>query len=271
VVALAFSPDGKRLASASHDRTVKVWDSSSGKELLTLAGHAGPVHAVAYSPDGKSVATGIDASHIRLWDATTGAALRTLKKGKGEVLSLAFSPDGRRLAAGVREGVVSQWDLESGKKLTTSQQGALHGWLDPIVTRVMYSLDGKELVSIGGGNAKKWDSETGSGGKPIGQFAGARNVWTTWLPPMEGLNRLAKGFENYLVELYLTEACDERGMNYASYAGKWEKRPDFEALKPVVQGVLSHFDQEHLNGISLPYHKTVKKDGRIIGPLTPLL
>ena len=262
VVALAFSPDGKRLASASHDRSVKIWDPSSGKELLTLAGHAGPVHAVAYSPDGKSVATAIDDAHIRLWDATTGAVLRTLKKDKGEVLSLAFSPDGQRLAAGVREGVVSQWDLESGKKLTTSQQGVLYGYLDPIVTGVMYSLDGKELVSIGGGNAKKWDSETGSGGEPIGQFDAARKAWTTWRPTMEGPNRLADGFENYPVELYRTEACQQQGMNVACYDGKWKKLPDFDALKPVKKGVLRHFDSKHLNEIVLPYHKTVKKDGK---------
>ena len=262
VVALAFSLDGKRLASASHDRSVKIWDPSSGKELLTLPGHAGPVHAVAYSPDGKSVATAIDDAHIRLWDATTGAALRTLDGQQGKVLSLAFSPDGRRLAAGVREGVVSQWDLESGKKLTTSQQGALYVYLDSIVTGVMYSLDGKELVSIGGGNAKKWDSETGSGGKPIGQFDAARKAWTSWRPPMEGPNRLADGFEDYPVELYRTEACKEQGMNVACYEGTWKTLPDFDSLKPVKKGVLRHFDSKHLNEIVLPYHKTVKKDGK---------
>ena len=51
-------------------------------------------------------------------------------------------------------------------------------------------------------------------------------------------------------------------MNYASYAGKWDKLPDFDTLTPVKKGVLRYFDQEHLNGISLPYHKTVKKDGK---------
>ena len=94
---------------------------SSGKELLTLTGHAGPVHAVVPSRrTARAWPRRSTTAHIRLWDATTGAALRTLEKDKGEVLSLAFSPDGQRLAAGVREGVVSQWDLASGKKLTTS-------------------------------------------------------------------------------------------------------------------------------------------------------
>ncbi|MDE0854064.1 MAG: PA14 domain-containing protein [Nevskia sp.] len=262
VFALAFSPDGTRLASASHDRTVKIWEPSSGKELLTLAGHAGPVWAVVYSPDGKSIATATDNARIQLWDAITGKPLRTLEGQQGEVLSLAFSPDGKRLAAGYREGVISQWDLESDKRLTMSPQRTVTDIHTQTIRRVMYSLDGKELVSIGGGSARKWDSGTGSGGESFAQFKASRKGWTTWLPPSEGLNRLADGFENYPVGLYTSEACQQQGMNFACYEGKWEKLPDFEALKPVKQGVLSHFDQEHLNGISLPYHKTVKKDGK---------
>jgi len=262
VVALAFSPDGKRLASASHDRSVKIWDTSSGKELLTLPGHAGPVHAVAYSPDGKRIATAIDNAHIRLWDATTGKPLRTLDGQQGEVLSLAFSPDGKRLVAGYREAVISQWDLESGKIRTTSRHAAEQGYQDAAVTKVRYSLDGKRLVSLGGGSAKKWNSETGSGGEQFGQFDAPRIPQVNWHGPREGPNRLADGFENFPVELYTTKACQEQGMNYASSYGKWDELPDFDALKPVKQGVLRQIDRAHLNGVLLPYHKTVKKDGK---------
>ena len=262
VVALAFSPDGKRLASASHDRTVKIWDTSSGKELLTLGVHAGPVHAVAYSPDGKSIATAIDNAHIRLWDATTGKALRTLEGQQGEVLSLAFSPDGKQLVAGYRESVVSQWDLESGKKLTTSRHGAEQGYQDAAVTKVLYSLDGKQLVSLGGASAKKWNSDTGSGGEQFGVLDAPRIPQVTWHGPREGPDRLADGFENFPVELYTTKACQEQGMNYASYYGKWDELPDFDSLKPVKQGVLRHIDHAHLTGALLPYWKTIKKDGR---------
>ena len=197
VVALAFSPDGKRLASASHDRTVKIWDSSSGKELLTLTGHAGPVHAVAYSPDGKRIATAIDNARIRLWDATTGKPLRTLDPQQGQVLSLAFSPDGKQLVAGYRESLVSQWDLESGKKLTTSRHGAEQGYQDAAVTKVLYSLDGKQLVSLGGASAKKWNSDTGSGGEQFGQFDAPRISQVTWHGPREGPNRLVDGLKTF--------------------------------------------------------------------------
>jgi len=264
VLALAFSPDGKRLASAGHDRSVKIWDTSSGKELLTLGVHAGPVHAVAYSPDGKSIATAIDNAHIRLWDATTGKALRTLEGQQGEVLSLAFSPDGKQLVTGYREGFVNQWDLASGKKLTTVHHKRKDdATRDAMVTKVLFSLDGKQLASLGWRVARKWDSETGGKGREFADFGYGPSENYAWLRrPSSGPNRLAEGFENYPVELYTTKACQEQGMNYASYYGKWDELPDFDSLKPVKQGVLRHIDRAHLMGALLPYHKTVKKDGK---------
>ena len=263
VVALAFSTDGKRLASASHDRSVKIWDTSSGKELLTLGVHAGPVHAVAYSPDGKSIATAIDNAHIRLWDATTGKALRTLEGQQGEVLSLAFSPDGKQLVAGYRESVVSQWDLELGKKLmSVHHASAGHALADATVTKVLYSLDGNQLVSLGGGAARKRHRDAGGEGEQFADFDAPRTPKVEWHGPREGPDRLADGFENFPVELYTTKACQEQGMNYASYYGKLDELPDFDSLKPVKQGVLRHIDRAHLMGALLPYWKTIKKDGR---------
>ena len=265
VLALAFSPDGKRLASASHDRTVKIWDTASGKELLTLTGHAGPVYAVVFSPDGKSVATAIDDSHIRLWNATTGAALRTLEKDKGEVLSLAFSPDGKRLAAASSEGFVNQWDLASGKKLTMvhDRKDEWYAARAAMVTKVLYSPDGKQLFSLGIGVGRQWDSETGAEADEFADFgiyATPRQV--TLRRTDRGADQPAEGSENFPLELYTSKACEERGMNYASYYGKWDTLPDFDELKPVVQGVLNHIDSEHLKGVMLPYLKITKKNGK---------
>ncbi len=66
---MAFSPDGKRLASASGDRTVKVWDAATGQETLTLKGHTGDVWSVAFSPDGKRLASASDDRTVKVWDA----------------------------------------------------------------------------------------------------------------------------------------------------------------------------------------------------------
>jgi len=72
VYSVSYSPDGKTLASGSYDKTVKLWDAATGKELATLKGHSGPVQSVAFSPDGKTLATASDDKTIKLWDLATG-------------------------------------------------------------------------------------------------------------------------------------------------------------------------------------------------------
>ena len=76
---MAYSPDGKRLATASDDHTAKVWDAATGQELLTLRGHWARLYGVAYSPDGKRLATASDDHTAKVWDAATGQELLTLR------------------------------------------------------------------------------------------------------------------------------------------------------------------------------------------------
>src|SRR5204862_29931 len=100
VLCVAYSPNGKRLASASQDGTVKVWDVETRRELRTYTGHTEMVRAVAFSPDGKLIASAGGDKDIRLWEADTGKDIRPLKGHTEFVTGIAFSPDGTHLASG---------------------------------------------------------------------------------------------------------------------------------------------------------------------------
>lgn len=99
--AAAFSPNGRRIASASADGTLKLWDSETGKELRSLLGHKDSVTAVVFSASGAHLLTGSSDNTVKLWDASTGVVLRTfVSKPSGSFNAVAFSPDETRVLAG---------------------------------------------------------------------------------------------------------------------------------------------------------------------------
>ena len=125
VYSVAFSHDSTRLASASWDNTVKMWDASSGACLQTLEGHSELVNSVAFSHDLTRLASTSDDSTVKVWDASSGACLQTFEDHSKSVTSVAFSHDSTRLAWASWDCTVKMWDASSGACLLTLDVGRL--------------------------------------------------------------------------------------------------------------------------------------------------
>jgi WD40 repeat protein/Tfp pilus assembly protein PilF/tRNA A-37 threonylcarbamoyl transferase component Bud32/DNA-directed RNA polymerase subunit RPC12/RpoP len=171
---LAFSPDGRRLASCGgfQPGDVKVWDTITGQVLLTLPGHARTVEAVAFSPDGRRLVSGGERApkqgEVKVWDALTGKELLTLTGLTGVVSRVAFSPDGRRLAGGSVDKTVKVWDAATGQEERTLQ-------VSGILRRVVFSPDGRRLATLGG-TLKVWDLATGQEERAVAEPSPARVI-----------------------------------------------------------------------------------------------
>jgi WD40 repeat protein/serine/threonine protein kinase len=141
VNSVAWSPDSKRLASASRDKTVLVWDASSGQTTLTYTGHADQVNSVAWSPDGTRLASASGDGTVRVWDANSGQTTLIYRGHTDQVNSVAWSPDGTRLASASVDQTVKVWNASSGQ--TAFTYTGHNDW----VYSVAWSPDGTRLAS----------------------------------------------------------------------------------------------------------------------------
>jgi WD40 repeat protein/serine/threonine protein kinase len=154
---VAVSPDGGRIASGSADKTIKVWDATSGKELMTLRGHKAPVLDINYSPDGRRIVSGSHDKTVRVWDTATGDEVMILNGHEGPVKPVSFSPDGELIASGSADKTIKVWDATSGKELMT-----LRGH-EGRVGDVVFDPTGDRIISAGWDKTLKlWDVATGT-------------------------------------------------------------------------------------------------------------
>jgi WD40 repeat protein len=118
-----FSPDGTRLASASWDKSLILWDPEAGASSRRLEGHTGFVRGVAFSPDGTRLVSGALDGTVRIWDVADGRAIRIIKGHSNGVLSVAYSPDGSRLLSASMDGTVKVWDANADAECFTIAVG----------------------------------------------------------------------------------------------------------------------------------------------------
>ena len=156
VCSIAFSPDGKQLASGSADRTLRLWDVETGECLQILEGHRNWVMSVAFSPDGKQLASGSADRTLRVWDVQTGECLQILEGHSHGIWSVAFSPDGKLLASGSADQTIKLWEMASSQCQQTLS-GHQHG-----IWTIAFSPDGNTLASGSADQTVKlWDIASG--------------------------------------------------------------------------------------------------------------
>ena len=158
VLSARFSPDGKRIVTASADKTALVWDAVTGNLLIVLDDHKDQVAYAEFSPDGEKIVTASYDNMLRVWAAESGEHLFTLKGHKDSIFTAHFSPNGRQIVSASADGTARLWDAAT-RRLIADLSGH-----DAKVNSAQFSPDGKKIVTASvNGTVAIWDTKTGMG------------------------------------------------------------------------------------------------------------
>ena len=193
VLAVAFSPDGTRLASGSTDTTVRLSDTTGDQDQIILQKHTGPTNVLAFSPDGKMLASGSTDKTVQLWDATTGEPLATLIGHINGIAALAFSPDSRTLVSGSTDGTLRFWQTATGAPADTLITGHTQS-----IKAATFFQNSSTLVSAAfNGEITFWDVETSQ--KSTVQNNGHRDWYSAVAFSPDGTKLVSAGADGTIV------------------------------------------------------------------------
>jgi WD40 repeat protein/tRNA A-37 threonylcarbamoyl transferase component Bud32 len=217
VSAVAWSPDGKLIASGSGDNTVQIWDATNGNTLLTYQGHTDYVYDVAWSPDGKLIASCGNDGTVQIWDASDGRHILTYPGDPTMYVSaVAWSPDGRFIASGSEDNTVKIWDAATGHTILTYNEHT------DSVNTVKWSPDGKYIASGGDDDTVQIWGPTD--GKTVTTYAGHNDTVNAvaWSPDSM---HIASGSDDTTVQVWGATSSNliftYRGHSDAVYAVAW--------------------------------------------------
>lgn len=200
VRSVAYNPSGNELASGSDDKTIRIWNPTTGELLRILEGHKEAVNSIAYNPAGGELASGSSDGTIKIWNPATGELIKNIESGNKYVFSVAYNPAGSELAVGsdnepLHDGVIQIWNPKTGKLLRTLKpEGPNSLWR---VVLLAYNKSGNELISGSlDGGIRIWNLETG---KPIRIIGTTSSLLSSAAYNVSG-NQVASG-SVYVVEL----------------------------------------------------------------------
>ncbi|MGE5341681.1 MAG: TIR domain-containing protein [Candidatus Omnitrophota bacterium] len=227
---VAFSPDGKIIASGALDKIIRLWDVESGKEIQKLTGHLNRVNCVTFSPDGRILASGSDDNTVRLWNLSSGKEIRVFTGHSSWVNCVAFTGDGMGLASGSSDGTIKLWDVSSGKEVRSfiGHSGAIKS--------IVFSHD-KNILASGSDDQtiRLWDAGTG---RAIRIFTGHSGAITSIALSSNG-KWLVSGSDDKTIRLWDIASGKER-WNITGHSGPINS----VAFSPDSQTLISGSDDK---------------------------